>query len=729
MKLRALNHAPHKRFVYASGSVPRQSQEAPPQLVAILPNGETVPAFVRPGGSANLLVEVPVTLEANSETDIEFLAGEHVFRPFLTSEAVLHWLAGIPFAVKVDGEIVQLKGEELVSESTPFRKVFRYFGFRPEPAEEGADVACEMICSLWSRHDVVDFDLQVTVGTREENRSNSLMPEVTLEVYRAGVRVNHEAFKCARPRKVDGATTTITLLGGVGNIGDAQGAKLSGAILCPGGLDELSQSTLLAESVLPVITVASGWATSGRYGALGHVVPPPAWVRDPERSAVEVAVESYRRGPFFTPFAWFDHEQSLENPGGTGRQPGLGVSIAHDIAATGRPERILALHRDVEQEACRPTTFVNRAGEHFSAKAHPQAYLWQDRPFWRDDSNKSPDSLGRSFELPDWDCARSQRGVGWGGYDRQHYSPNALAFHTLLTGDLWSRRRLRQQVERWIAAHRVDSDNVTVDGFEASRAVGRAMLFAAHAAVTLDDLELRARMIQAGIARWTMILAHYAGRYGQNFDQLEVQPLDVLEPDSPPVNHQSDLYRHWNPWQEAMIPAAAEAWRGILEGHELAPRLKEFAWRIARTITLYGFHIAPEGWVMGVSGVEWFNGRPPEANELRIGDNFDPYSGYTPWQMQAALLAELWAQQRGDTKVQLQANFILRETLGRTIGDPLDPNEWRHDILNHIAVVQNPWERLPLTIPEEAKTMSVGPIPVAQRIGFAAAVSVLRYNP
>lgn len=732
MKLRVVNHAPHARYAYASGTVPNTGDTPTRKLARIDEAGEVIPVFAVPSGldANHLLVEFPLELEADSEKRIELVDAESVggttltFAPWRMSDAVVRWLSSIPFQVLVDGEPVAFRGMELVSESTPFKKVFRYFATRQEPAERGADISLELITKCWSNHDIIDFDLEATIGTREENAETTPEPEIVFLVNNAGVRVNHGGFKLAAEPKVEAGATHLVLLSGRGGmLGDAQGVKISGAIICPGATSGIAMETLLAESVLPVLTVSTTWPSSARYGALGHVVPPPAWVKDPTSSAIENAVRAYRRGPFREPFGWFDHEQSLENPGGTGRQPGFGVSIAHDIAFTGRPERLLALHRDVEQEACRPTTFLDRFGAHFSADYHPSAFFWQDRPFYRDATNKSPDTLGRTFELPSWSCRASQRGMGWGGYDRQHYTPNALVFHALLTGDLWTRRRLRQQVERWIAAHRTDTGNPTVDGFEASRAVGRAMLWAAQAAFVLDHGPLRERLIATATARWEMILARYAERYGQAFDQLEVQPLDVLEPDTPPVNHQSDLYRHWNPWQEAMIPAAADAWVRILAGHAIKPRLREFAWRIARTVTLHGFHKAPEGWVMGVVGVEWFNGRAPAPSELRIGDNFDPYSGYTVWQLQAALLAEHWAQQRSDTTVQLAARRILEETLGRTIGDPLDPHEWHHDVLNHVAVVPNPWERLPMAMPAEAPPAPVDAAP--QRVAFAAAIKGL----
>lgn len=648
----------------------------------------------------------PVEVEASAMAAPQPMIKDPRAGQFVYSNNLVSWLTKTsPFLValkKVNTfvEIPRCGGEELTKESSMHHKTFRFWGTQTDQPIGEAAVSWEMLLTAYSGADYVDYTFTVVAGNEIRNA-----PFISIEgLYLIfnnllNLRVDFEETKLSSPRLSEGNLITLPLIE-QSVLGDAQGTTISGVFYCPNlaASTPIEMSTYAADMLFPVTAVATNWKESNEFGVLGILLSPLSSLANAPAAVLNKSIEEYSRAPLNTPMAWMDISQQFEQPGLPGRQPGFGFVTLQDIAVTATPERLHVVKRDVQQETCRPKNYMDSTGKWFSVADHPGTWFWNGRPWYRAENNRAEDTLGRKYELADWDVARSQRGIGWMPKDRQHWGIGSDVMYPMLSGDLFARMQLQREIEAWIAAHRVDTTNDTINGLEASRAVGRAFMWAAHAAKVTDDDNLRSRLIATAKARLEKVIQSYAEHYGKDFAIGEVQPFDPLPADSPPVRHNSDLYLHWNPWQESFIPAALHAWSIIftqLGDTGMASQLKEMAWKLARTITLYGWH-NEGGTFVGVSGVQLFESSPgvyraPSSSELRLGDNYDPYSGYSVWQLNTALLAKKWATERNDEVVVAKAAAIIAPLLSTLPYDPYDPFNYNHDLLNHISVVENPF--------------------------------------
>lgn len=338
------------------------------------------------------------------------------------------------------------------------------------------------------------------------------------------------------------------------------------------------------------------WGHSANYLAW---TTPDSLTTDPMRAADDLRHEASMIGTNldYDPLAdWFGRHGCLKNPGGTGDQPDFGMTKLSEIAVYGCPEMLAHIQESVQQETARPINFDGNWSDDTGT------WLWQNRPFYRAPGNQCPNTIGRDFELASWDVPG-----GWYGYDRQHWSMNYLLFYALLSGSPWAIERCDYMARCWLAAHPLGTGNKTIDGWEASRAVGRSFLWAAHyLELPGCDNALASKVSLRAHARIQQIVADFKA---QHPDPRAVEPLDVLFPDAPPVNHKPNLRTHWNPWQEAILCAGLYVWttNGWLDPLTTSD-VRDVIRRIGRSVVRQGV-VVNDGWPeIGVS-LEWRDGQ------------------------------------------------------------------------------------------------------------------------
>lgn len=237
---------------------------------------------------------------------------------------------------------------------------------------------------------------------------------------------------------------------------DGQAQHREGLLLFPPCDCPIARRDFIAAKIgLPPTAISLDWASTDALTPLGSLA-------GAEDGSVADAVAIYRSGEHGS---WDRPHLGMQRyPGQTGNQEDIGVANPWVLKAarSQRPEYLPAIQRSVGQEACRPVHFRETDGRAFRHADHPQCVLWDERPHQH--PSVSPDRLGKVGDLSFSDAR------GWTGYDRQHQHRNLSAGYALLSGCPSAIERCDLEVERWMAAHPIETPSPVIRGIGQARA-------------------------------------------------------------------------------------------------------------------------------------------------------------------------------------------------------------------------------------------------------------------
>ncbi len=539
--------------------------------------------------------------------------------PFAFGSGVGAGAGGLTLAVRIGTAVAPVAAWELV-EATPLVRCWQARVRVP-----GTMAWAEAHLEVGSGLDHARWWLQVGDSDPRDPDLSHQLGAVALLVTGPTVVVHHERAACWAVART-GAATTATLDPG-SRWADGESLAVHARLLFAAGAAD--RETLAAESVAPVLAVASTWPQSGAWGPWGYV---------PARDDLDVAMAGKRAmdAQGTVPTAWGAWDAPAygcaQRPAGTGDQPDFSCQVMLQEAA-GYPDRLHAIAWSVYREACRPTHLREVNGLPTALAADR---LWDCRP----DSRISHSMYGKSATL-----APGQGHGQWWGHDQQHYSIHYLTAYALLTSDRWALEECAHQADLWLGLVKdgrsgaVGLDNLA----DHARSEGRPLHSGAELYLVTgrEDVRdrLRARLDNVVAQQWT-------GR--------DTDPVRPIRGNLPPDMRYTDLpVPVWIPWQEACAVVGMDA--AIRISRYAGPATADIPWHVGRTVATWGIwqDQGATSWHAG-KAVEWRAGGA-------VGEQREAYDPYLPWISPGLVIAKREALARGDTATVQRCELVLEQ--------------------------------------------------------------------
>lgn len=366
------------------------------------------------------------------------------------------------------------------------------------------------------------------------------LPRIRLVVVKAAVGVHHQPHRVLASSVENGAT--LLTLNRAASWGEGEAQARTGILAFLPGAQDLE--TLRAEATLPTLAVAD-WTGSDAWGPWG-VLPqlPAGWDRAQAEQLAAREYNSFEGGPWEPPVHGL-----LRDPSSPGDQLDFSAWVM-TAEAQGWPQRLYAIHRSVQQEACRPGWYADPAGDLVKLGALRNVHIWAGQVH-----HTSPNTLGKPFGV------RFRNPHGFKEKDRQHWSTNYLSAYALATADRLAVRFAHHQVEQWMAQYPAHSTgHGTIDGMDAARAIGRMFLGAAGLELVTGRRDL-AQVVEARVAR--------AGQTWVGRNTAPHRPIVIDGPTGKQLatkmpNGQT-VGQHWftMPWQRGYAALGADGWAQV----------------------------------------------------------------------------------------------------------------------------------------------------------------------
>lgn len=636
------------------------------------------------------------------------------------------WLAStgarFPLSISIDGREVPLRLDS--AQTAPFLASTRFVG-----RDAFAGFWIELHLLTPTRSPFQRFELWA--GFNDDRQADALTVELesglVLET-RGAVPVFDYAENrgISVQRQQDGRYRAD--LGGRGLWGDSQAVLLTGRFVWepPAGTDlmrdeavEFAQGEL---QNLPLEFVAGGWRDARAFGPFGNVVSPPHMVTQEQREQAfaSLAARELQRLPRSAGlFLHADHAAS-ERPGVSGDQRDFGLGQLYEVADAERPDLLYPISLAVQQEAVRPGHYREESVEPVRASDHPLWFTYKHVTHYH--PSYAADRLGKRPGR--YDYARSQRGSVWNGHDPQHESINFLAARAVFRPDPWNLQLVNDWIETALAGYPLRSGTF-LDGLGGTRAVGRmtlAMVWA-HLATGRSDILDRAlgrlhvnyaeRAFSAGslieptgAAQKAIRAARESARpvleTSSDARPMELEGVDLVTPThdeksttTVPVELElssplfvSQLFGpdprsvpvpNWSPWQESFVAQGfAALW--ALTGDPLAA---DAAWKVAKTVALYGVDSLADGSFRIGGYLAYEEGAPLPMAAWEDPARVKTYgAGVGRWLLPAFDIAASFAARNNDPDLEW---LELRRRLFRT---------WLHRDRSRYQTTPGGWDRL-----------------------------------
>ncbi|MEM7202509.1 MAG: hypothetical protein AAF628_19715 [Planctomycetota bacterium] len=644
--VRFANLAAHRRVEWGCATVPFAQGVWTPGQSFMVPgaHSELIPFGASwPDGSvrfAQLLTALD--LGPREERVIDVVPGSPPALPFVTSDWVQKGLGRLrlQLAVKMQRAPVQLVDlRQIGVETSTHRRILHFRSRIPR-----TDLVYDLWLNLFSGQDHAPFELRVTASNIASSAWKQNIEALDLVVTGAipAVRGAQRRQTSYEPLSPVGPNVVHLLRGQ--QLYDGQGVEWWGDLLFfyPAGNqgDARRAATLLASLAQPLFGISQDWAASGAYGPFGHIPPPPRWVTDGGRAAVESQRRAFERWRQQPGRVWDDMPQGLlADPSSPGQQQDFGAAKLLQIFASGLPHGIEEARFNALEEAQRPVHHLEANGTPIRAVDHPNWVSWSGRTHLS--RVVSPDRLSKPFPEP------YGQTNGWWGRDHEHWSSLTLASTYLLTRSPSLRYELENEAELYLSSHTIPSrkPSWSTNTIFAARATGRTLLSMAwnYLCTSRDDIKQR---MAARVREVVKPLAEGLQVTGP------VRPLWVNAEDPRLL-----MRFHWRPWEEAQAVLGLEASFRIT-GERAAHLVAVMA---TRNLMTFGWKITPQG-VIIATAVGWKDNGAP----LTVAEYDDPDwvlwstgTNFNGWSIAAVQLARQYGLMYGDVDLYQRAAFVF----------------------------------------------------------------------
>lgn len=501
-------------------------------------------------------------------------------------------------------------------------------------------LVAELIVTAWRNQRHADISLAVFFSDPATAEMQRHYDEIAVECRGMGIVLRHPGYLGITQHMTAYGSRAVLLEQRV--LGDGQGLRRVGVMVPPFDGNRISDETLRAVAVVPLLA-ASSWQGTGAFGPYGVVPAPPQWL-----AGNALRIHFAARHKAFTSRERAGGDPFVVGPFGlqrmasqNGDQADFGVCKLSLVAYSGIPSMLLEVEASVLQEACRPVHFYEDDATPVLPDQHPDWVVANGRS--HADAAISKDRLGKPVPEPPVETH------GWTGKDRQHWSSNYLSAYALLTGAHWARLELENEARLYLAGQTLDPQ-CTTSYAGAPRGAGLVALAAAWNLCVTDNPALHQRMDER------MDQVYFQQWHGRELAADQVRPMSVHGPDARWLHGE---HAFWNPWQDA-IAAIGFGAQHRMTGN---PHARELAEALAVNLVRHGWRMDQSSQQVAMA-MRWLEGAPFSAEqwhsreETLVQWGFD--AAYSEWSIGAVEIARVAALRDGDTAVAGKAATVQR---------------------------------------------------------------------
>lgn len=565
--------------------------------------------------------------EANEDVVLNLRRGTATNAPLFNMPLlVFNGIQSARFTLNINGIIdnisldINSPGVQLIESGLVYQRyrIFNYHTVNP-------NIWYEIVFDLQNNSPTIRFwfsfgycRARTDTGRNGPNRIFDLQRAIL--TIRAGVfsKIYHSQYKCMNTSTVPNTNfiryDLVQPAGGLGNRNNFRWGSAfaySGIILMDANDPSYNSETHQTDRVL---ACARNWANN--MAPVFQTPERPSYLPSAaagDNIANSIVAQSFRSiNSERLPYAWISWGADPAT-GSTGNQGIYGYAFGPMRGwpwfLTGNPSFIPAAEMHTQVQFSREHIYVNSIGGVMSAQEFQNAggLMWWGTYFFQ-----SPCYTGASGIIDDEVRPRaSVRFLPMSGPDREHWMCVWESIFAFTTMDYHAVRFMNEfHAQHWEAANRSDTGNISIDVYDASRAIGRCL----HAGACLAEftnqnttraaLERRCRDL---VNQYRQRLPRPRPNYGrvQSLDTNDLHFMQEFPPPGTPTEGkvgQLPWNFHWRPWEESIALMGIQAAINVLTrsnptyyNNELAD-LREIRDMIAASIVLHGLFDLTTDW-------------------------------------------------------------------------------------------------------------------------------------